>query len=187
MKFSEMQTFVLGEIVRGNQEGFDETRRLFNPNGEILILIDSGGGDCNSGFTLADMIRSHGHVTGLTLGLCDSMAIPVLQACRTRLATPKASFFFHSLETKVTVRNLEVYNDEWVEDRIGELKKEQERYFQYVLGRTNKHVNRDTIFDWCKKETRIFAEEALKCGLVDQIIDWEVDPATFNLTSIPAD
>lgn len=70
---------------------------------EIIILIDSKGGDVGYALSLHDIIRSlRSKTKGVVIGECSSSALVVLQACTLRFAFPHAQFMFHTPKTTHT-------------------------------------------------------------------------------------
>lgn len=74
-------------------------RRLAVRDGEITLLITSGGGGMMAAYAIADAIRdARVPVTGKVTGECCSAAIFPLFACETRLATRDSVLMIHGLQ-----------------------------------------------------------------------------------------
>jgi ATP-dependent protease ClpP protease subunit len=66
------------------------------PSAELVILLDSVGGDTAATFAAADAIRAHrGMTTCRVMRRADSAAVLLLAACRVRTASPAAKFTLH--------------------------------------------------------------------------------------------
>lgn len=166
--------FLIGEITA------EVARRLSDrimPGFPCLLVIDSGGGDVESAEILAALISDNGKVTAIVVNQANSMAIPLLQACRRRIALPNASFFFHTITSTRKIKAMDVWNAKKVEALVEALKLIQERYWERIHRRVRnlttkpeKELTLELLRQWCDQEVRLSAEEAKAYGLVDEVL-----------------
>jgi len=131
----------------------------------ITVIINSPGGEADSGFGLYDMIRFvEPPVRTLVAGLCASAAVVIFLAGEkgSRLSLPNSRFMMHqpSSATFGQASDLKIASDEIVKLR--------ERYNQLVAEATGKDpiaVGNDVDRDFW-----LGAEEARAYGLVDRIV-----------------
>jgi len=131
----------------------------------ITVIINSPGGEADSGFGLYDMIRFvEPPVRTLVAGLCASAAVVIFLAGEkgSRLSLPNSRFMMHqpSSATFGQASDLKIASDEIVKLR--------ERYNQLVAEATGKDpaaVGHDVDHDFW-----LGAEEARAYGLVDRIV-----------------
>lgn len=86
----------------------DLAARLMSP-GEIVILIDSGGGALGTGLSLGEIIRYRKSPTScIVTGNCQSSAALVFAACRERYTMSHSLFLFHptKLDEQGTIQDL---------------------------------------------------------------------------------
>ena len=148
----------------------------FESGEDIKLLIDSGGGRTVPSFNLADLIMaSKARVIGIVIGVCRSSAVTILQACHRRLSFPHSVFLVHSVrqeisfkisQTEKTVRLL-------VRDRIREGRIHQRNVEEMILRRSNmpRKKLRELMRNGDLFNSDLSAREALKLGLIDEIID----------------
>lgn len=131
----------------------------------ITMIVNSPGGEADSGFGIYDMIRFvTPPVQTIVAGLCASAAVVVFLAGEKgqRLSLPNARFMMHqpSSATFGQASDLKIASDEIVKLR--------ERYNRIVAEATGKDlatVTRDSDRDFW-----LSAEEALAYGLLDRIV-----------------
>ena len=149
------------------------TLNLESPD-EIKMIIDSGGGKIVSSLKLVDFIKiSKAPVTAIVIGACSSSAVNVLEACHKRLSMPHSRFFLHFAS-----HNDFGYNAGQSESAIiGILRKEirgtkmlQRALEDLILAQTN--ISRGELRRLMRDGgTRLNAQEALKIGLIDEIVE----------------
>lgn len=142
--------------------------RNADPEGEITILISSGGGDVEVGLAIYDLIKHCGMPTHIcVVGYAHSMAIVILQAGDTRSAYPHASLMAHWGHQSAEDTNPENYRrklkyQDSLDDKcdlimVTRMKKKKK-------GMTMKKFKELTTLDWYMTPT-----EALKNGVIDYI------------------
>ncbi len=83
--------FLTGRIEPGPNfekfvSDFGRVISIAEPEDEITLVINSVGGDTQTGLSIYDLIiGSNRNITGIVLGRADSMALVVLQACKKRM------------------------------------------------------------------------------------------------------
>ncbi len=149
---------------------------LFNTQSkeEIKLLIDSDGGMVQAAMSIYDLVKlSAAPVTGLVVGDCKSMAIILLQACTTRLATPHSNFYIHELNWKSGTIILDKDAKDMLKAKMKELKLIRNKIINILTGRprlTPTMVDQ-LMSEGENKGTYLLAERALKLGLIDKIVE----------------
>ena len=73
-----------GEAFEKFVSNFGRVISITEPEDEITLVINSVGGDTQTGLSIYDLILGSGrNITGIVLGRADSMALVVLQASST--------------------------------------------------------------------------------------------------------
>ena len=131
----------------------------------ITVIINSPGGEADSGFGLYDMLRFiHPPVRTLVAGLCASAAILVFIAAQegSRLSLPHSRFLLHqpSSASFGQASDLEIAANEIIRLR--------DRYNSLVSEATGKPV--DTVAQDADRDFWMAAPQGLEYGLVDRII-----------------
>lgn len=142
-------------------------RYLDKTTGEITVVLDSGGGDVNLGFSFYDEIKDcRNEVTVRVSGVAMSMGSVILQAADKRIITKHSRMMIHkgSMEIEghfTDVKRAVAENDEMDKicvdiylDKIKEVKPE------FKKTQVQKMMEHDTY---------ISADKALELGLVDEI------------------
>lgn len=134
----------------------------------LQVTISSSGGSVGAGLAIYDLLRLYsGNTTALVLGQCCSMAAVVLQACKTRLCAKHAHVLVHEVRAETVAVSL--LSSSKANQRLVEgLKSSQEYIYSILSERTGKTLVQ--IARLCKKDKYLTAEEALKFGLIDQIV-----------------
>lgn len=146
---------------------------LFGQDSDVLILLNSGGGDTFAGLAIYDLLQSHtGEVTVRVVGMAASMACVILQGGDVRQAT-RNSVLMHHVGTKEFVSD----HAKNVERMVKFSASHDERIDQIMLNRVNEHMvetgqpqlslaqwrHRDTWDQW------LFPEQAIATGLLDEM------------------
>ncbi|MEA1929385.1 MAG: ATP-dependent Clp protease proteolytic subunit [Patescibacteria group bacterium] len=139
----------------------------------ITISICSEGGLVEVGLDIYDAFQVYpGKKIGLVVGYARSMAAVVLQACTQRIASRHAQLLIHHVSRREI--SLDVIQDA---KRLAALKTSmeasQDRLYRILAARSGKSVA--AIRRECKKGQDMTAEEALEFGLVDMVIDSQLD------------
>lgn len=134
----------------------------------LLILLNTMGGDIEAGLGIAELIASMKKPTAsLVLGGGHSIGVPLAVAAKRSFIAPSAAMTLHPVRlTGVVIGAPQTYN---YFSRI------QERIVQFVVG--NSKINRELFLSMMLKTGElasdvgsvIYGEEAVGCGLIDQI------------------
>lgn len=98
---------ILGEIEQPMQQRFrDEMASLSRTPGDVIILINSPGGDADIGLDMIDQIKSE-QAKGrkficVAIENAHSMAFNLLTHCDVRLATSNTTFLMHKVRQRVS-------------------------------------------------------------------------------------
>lgn len=133
----------------------------------ITVLMDTYGGDINSGMAIYDMMRRVDHKCPVNIkatGACMSMGVVILQAGRKRLATPHANFMLHQLRGV----NEGVLGE--LRDRHRHMERLQHQLDDILIKRTGL-TQRELTKLTERRDYYITAEEALNLNLIDGIVE----------------
>ncbi len=136
-----------------------------SPEKPITVIINSPGGEADSGFGIYDMLRFvRAPVRTIVAGLCASAAIMVFLAGdkNYRLTLPNSRFLLHqpSSQSFGQASDLKIASEE--------ILKLRSRYNQIVAAVTGKDI--DTINADADRDFWMGATEAVDYGLVDRLI-----------------
>lgn len=136
-----------------------------DPNGVITMLINSPGGDADSGFGIHDLMRFiETPIVTLVSGLCASAAVPVfLGADQGRnFCLPNARFLLHQPSTGVRGDASDI------QITAEEIEKTRQRYNQIVSDFTGKSP--EQIAHDADRDFWLSATEACEYGLVKKMV-----------------
>lgn len=132
---------------------------------EIVLYIESSGGDVKAGLDIYDMINhSRAPITGIVYRMANSMAAVILQACKTRKAMPHSEILAHGINVRRPLYDLE------------ENAKEVLKGSKYLQQRIEKIISQrvDITLEKAKKLLKegkaLKPSEAKEIGLIDEII-----------------
>lgn len=130
----------------------------------ISLIINSGGGDINSGFAIYDTMEAcRSKIIGTVLGSCCSMASLIFQGCDTRIIAKNARFMIHDASMTIgEVSKLELHQ------YIKELKSLDAMYNKILADRAGLDI--DTVEDLRNKETYLSAEQVVEYGWADYVL-----------------
>ena len=136
-----------------------------NAENPITVIINSSGGNADSGFGIYDMLRFvKPPIITLTAGLCASAAVIIFLAGEKekRFALPNARFLIHQPTTSTVgpAADLEITANE-----ILKMRDQFNVIISAETGQDLKKVNADTNRDFW-----LSADEAVKYGLVQKIV-----------------
>jgi ATP-dependent Clp protease, protease subunit len=142
---------------------------LIGHDKDVLILINSPGGNLGDGLGIYDALVNHGgHVTGRVVGEACSAACILLQACDTREATKHSTIMHHvgSAEVEGHARNVHLFSDFYKKqlDMVDDIMVAR---IQQVPG---KAITKQTWRNRNAWDTYLTAEEAKEVGLIDTIV-----------------
>ena len=136
-----------------------------NPNADISLYINSGGGDVSAGWAIMDTMRYiKPNVSTIGMGLVASMASMILAAGEKgkRFALPNTQIMIHqpSAWTEGKVTDMEIY--------LKEVQRNKKTLIQQMVeftGRKEKEV-----FDAMERDNWMQPEEAKKFGIIDNVL-----------------
>lgn len=133
----------------------------------IKVKINSGGGDVSAGLLIYDaMNHAKAPITMLCTSLAASMAAVLLSAADKRLILPNANVMIHQASTYQG----EGYNTIFeMRDKLELLEKANRSCIKILAENTN-HTEKEIEDLTFKKDYWLSAEEAVKFGIVDEII-----------------
>ena len=136
------------------------------------VFINSSGGSLELAQHLYDVIiASKINFRGLVMGKCMSAAVTVLQACQVRHALPNTRLLVHKGTRKLEYT---LAFDSLIEEAYTKLKVAHEEIKLVEI--KNKTIIQSRIKDldlfesYYKEDKVFFAEDALKMGLIDEIV-----------------
>jgi ATP-dependent Clp endopeptidase proteolytic subunit ClpP len=143
--------------------------------GPIHVILDSPGGSIWDGMAIYDAIRtSRNPVVIEAMGIIASAAVPLLLAGTVRFIAPNS--------------RLMVHNGSWELGRCTtpelmssakEMEASNKRYHEIIATRTGRSIK--DVEAWCREETWFSADEAIKNGFADRVLDTRPIPATFDI------
>jgi ATP-dependent protease ClpP protease subunit len=138
-----------------------------DPDGELLVVINSEGGDIQSAFDIASVIRSHrGGSHGRAVKECSSAGVLVLSACDRRSARPGSRFLLHSRSaTTLPARRTAVDLRERA-DQLAEVDERCRRQISAAIGCRPAEIAALERGEG----TVLTATEALDLGLIDTLV-----------------
>jgi ATP-dependent Clp endopeptidase proteolytic subunit ClpP len=160
--------YLQGEVDSENIHKFIKLiKYLDKTDGEILVVLDSSGGDVNLGFAAYDAIKDCGNpVTVKVIGVAMSMGSVILQAADVRVMSKHSRLMIHRGQMDVNghfndVKRAVQENDEM--DKLCMaiyLSKINEKDSNFKLAQLQKMMDFDTY---------ISSDKALDIGLIDEI------------------
>lgn len=177
---------IIGEINSAMSDGVIEVLVSLDlkATAPITLLIASNGGSVPDGRHICGIVSAlNSPVDGLVIRNADSMAVDILLHCRKRLALPTASFFLHFTRHKFHViqdsDELSGKEIEAMKKEMTECKATREALYAKRLGKKPEEIH-DLFRRGEKFHTEYFAEEALKLGIIDEVVKdfkfWTKEP-----------
>lgn len=134
----------------------------------FLLLINTLGGDVEAGLALAEMISTMRKPSvSIVLGGGHSIGIPLAVSAKHSLIAPSATMTVHPVRMNGTIIG--------VPQAFEYFEKMQERIIRFVSGNSN--ISQSSFRDLMLKTgeltndvgTVLFGEDAVKCGLIDEV------------------
>ena len=133
-------------------------------NEDIYLYINSPGGSITSGMSIYDTINFiNSKVITIGLGMCASMAAFLLSSGNTRYALPNTEIMIHQ---PIGGAQGQATDIQIAAERIIKLKEKLNKILAQNTKQDLKTITADT-----ERDNFLSAEEALKYGLIDQIIN----------------
>lgn len=138
----------------------------------ITLEIDSHGGDYDVALSIGGLLQSRQglRITGHVTGMAESAASVILMHCHHRVAVPSAQFCIHwgmhCLENG-QLHSIMTGQGETVLEHI-------RRFYEQMMGiyLARSTMTREQTLELMSHEVRFPAQEALKLGLIDEILPW---------------
>jgi len=146
----------------------------------IIIHMNNLGGDWYHGMSVYDSIRaSTAHVYGVCWGYAMSMGSIIIQACDSRIVAPHCTFMIHDGCEALygTCKAVEA----WAKYAA----KLRERMYEIYLSRMKQakpRITIDKIEKLCSHDTIFTADEAVRHGLADWVLETLKDPYKYYAT-----
>lgn len=134
---------------------------------EIIIYIDSGGGNVPAGLDIYDAVKhSKAPTHGIVYRKANSMACIILQACTKRLAMRHSEIVIHN----VTIKPYKTHDfkEDCLAKTLAEISKVHERNNKILAERAGRTI--EEIEKKCIEDVSMAAEEAKEFGLIDEIV-----------------
>lgn len=158
--------YLIGDIDENSARNFLIGLDKLNATEEpVTVVINSGGGEEPSGFAIFDSVcQSPCFIIMEGFGAVFSIAAAIYQAADLRRMAPNATFLIHNGSLHV---DGDVQQNSIVE-RAEEIKKNNRRYHSILANASN--LSYEDIELACNKDSFYNAEECLKLGFCDEII-----------------
>ena len=163
--------FLVGDIDEGKHlEVLKNLHILDQYEGNVTIYINSEGGEVASGFAIYDAIKAMKcYVRGIVNGQASSIASVILQACDSRLITPNSFVMIHE-GNDGTINATRTIQKQWAEFDQHNHNKCVDIYLSKIKEK-RKRFSKNDLETMLKTDTILKPEEAVKLGLVDEIIN----------------
>ena len=156
--------------------GAEFKQQLAQIEGDVVVRINSDGGDVFEGSTIVqaiqERIKSGGSVKCIVDGMCASIASVISSVCSDVTIASMGSMMIHKALTFV------YGNDDDFEKAAKMLKGKNEQAAKIYSKKTGKTETK--VMAAMKEETFYTAEEAVDFGLADQVFEPEDDEVTFK-------
>lgn len=160
--------YLEGKITHTEAERIGKAIMLLNAQDEsreITLYIDSNGGSVMAGLNIYDAIKhSKAPVTGIVLKKAVSMAVIVLQACKTRKAHKHSHILIHNIK----ITNAWHKYEENLEEELEDAKFVQQNINRLLTERSGLPVEK--IRKLSREETLLRPDKAKELGLIDEVI-----------------
>lgn len=129
---------------------------------EVVVSVNSDGGNPFVGFAIADMIRADRNVTTIVEGLAASAASLIALAGKRRLMRPHAWVLIHGITTRMWGK----------QDEITDHRKQLERHSAQIVDYlvSVSACNRKDVLAMLRRETWLSADDCLRLGLIDEVL-----------------
>jgi ATP-dependent protease ClpP protease subunit len=155
LHIADGEAFICGEVNEEMHANFHEAlTTLADPP---TIIFSTHGGDVEIALGIFDLVRKKGNVTIVANGICASAGTLILQAASRRASTPSTQFLVHfgseSAESEAERKHNKTVEEYWLQ-----------LFHKRVGGHSRK------IRKWHAGETFFNAQQALKEGLIDEVV-----------------
>jgi ATP-dependent Clp protease protease subunit len=162
----ESVEIIIDQIIKWNEEDDKKDAKEKNfVRKPIKFIVNTYGGVVYDGFALISVMeQSKTPIYTYVYGKTMSMGLPIALAGHKRFASKWASFMYHEIATGAWGKLEELKQE------VGECERLQKMYDTYILSKCNLRES-DLLAVRNKRADWFFgAEEALKLGIIDEII-----------------
>lgn len=146
---------------------------------KIIIFFSSLGGNIQEGFTIASVIQNSKIPVSIHANNnIDSIANVIYLSAKERTAESYAKFYLHGAATPQAT-----FDEKGLREQMLSLKTENARIAQFVS--ENSRLNFKKVQAMMRAGTTMTAQQALECGIVQEVVHKEV-PAGAALEEILA-
>ncbi len=136
---------------------------LDSTEGDIKLIINSGGGSVPAGFAIVDAIlKLKNSTTGHVSGCAASMAVDVLQACNRRTMSKFSSIMIHSGSVTVDAEITAAKNQ--ADSMMVDLEMSMDFWMKKIK------ISKKKLKDMLSTDTFLYSKDALKFGFIDAIV-----------------
>lgn len=137
---------------------------------KIIIFFSSLGGNIQEGFTIASVIQNSKIPVAIHANNnIDSIANVIYTSSKERTAESYTKFYLHGASTPQAT-----FDEKGLREQILSLKTENARIAQFIS--ENSTLNFKKVQAMMRAGTTMTAQQALECGMVQQIIHKEIPP-----------
>jgi ATP-dependent Clp protease protease subunit len=157
---------VVESILKINKydDELDKKEKDFKRN-PIELIINSKGGIVYDGLSLINVIdNSKTAVHTYVYGLAASMGLLIAVSGHKRFSGNLSTFMYHSIFNNMGGHL------EYLKNRLDETQRLQNIYDQYLLSKTKFAIEDLKSAQECQRDWYISPEEALKLGIIDEIV-----------------
>lgn len=121
------------------------------------IILNTEGGDLLQAIAIYEELKKYTELEIIVKGACMSAGITILMAAKIRKATHFSQFLIHYGEETNTSGSDKRYNDSLFDIEV-----------EIIKSRVKATIR--TVRNWCAGETYFTSEQALKKGLINEVI-----------------
>jgi ATP-dependent Clp protease protease subunit len=159
---------VIKDILEIND--YDDYKKAKEPKYEpspIRLIVNTIGGDVYQGFSIIGVIEnSLTPIHGETYGLSMSMGLLIYASCHYRIASRFATFMYHEISYPIPGQESMSYHKQ----EAKETQRLQGMYDSYLISRSKLKKEKLNQVRLSREDWYIPAKEALKLGIVDEIV-----------------
>ena len=162
---------VYGEITTDTLDYFEIAmiKLAIMDNPDVEIWFASGGGDADISLCIYDILRLYpGVITAHVMSYAYSSAAIILQACDYRTAHSSSKVMYHNTTYTKTYDYDEICRGV-LPDKAKKVALEPQQRFLHIL-REVTGMSLGQVRKFLREEQRLSAKEALKMGLLDEIL-----------------
>lgn len=154
------KVYITGEIEPEMFSGFVETVDSIFPR-PIDFIIQSPGGCASTMWSICKLIEVYPDARTVALGQAASAGAWILLAGDKRVAMPEAKILFHFGGA---------YAESEGQQRLQV--SDTKRARQYIVDRTKGKTTARRVASWFNSEIELTTKEALKYGIIDEVLPW---------------